>query len=292
MIFHKNILMYLLGKYTIYLSQKKLRIFANRKNKQNLRKKMERKKISSLLERKTIRKYTSKDVSPETLNLILEAGIRASNCGNMQAYSIVITRDENMKKLMLPLHFGQKMVEQAPVILTISADFNRFHKWCTHRGTTVEYDNLQWLNIATIDASILSQSISTAAEELGLGICYLGTVNYNTKEIAELLEMPLYVVPVACLTLGYPDENPPLTSRLPLEAIIHNEKYKDYSPEDIDRYYNDFEALAENQKYCLESGKENLAKVFTESRYKGEDSRCFSKKYLEFINRSGFMRNE
>ncbi|MFA5541976.1 MAG: nitroreductase family protein [Bacteroidales bacterium] len=253
---------------------------------------MEREKIKSLLERRTIRKYSDKDISKETLDLVLEAGIRASNCGNMQAYSIIVTRDIEMKKRMLPLHFGQKMAVEAPVTLTICADMNRFHKWCLQRGTTVEYDNFLWLNIATIDASILSQSISTAAEELGLGICYLGTVNYNAKEISEVLELPNHVVPIACITMGYPNENPPLTERLPLDTFVHYETYKDYTEEDIEKYYKEFEELEQSKKYCKESNKENLAKVFTESRYKGDDSRHFSRKYLEFITKKGFMRNE
>lgn len=253
---------------------------------------MEREKIKHLLDRRTIRSYTNQDISQEKLDLILEAGIRSSNTGNMQTYSIIITRDNEMKKAMAPMHFGQKMTTEAPVIITICADLNRFHKWCKQRGAKVEYDNFLWFNTATIDAAILSQAISTAAEELGLGICYLGTVTYNAKEIAELLELPKHVVPIACLSLGYPDENPPLTERLPLEAVVHNEKYKDYSKEDIDRLYAELEALPQSKKFCEENDKETLAKVFTEVRYKGEDGRHFSRKYYEFMNEAGFMRNE
>lgn len=253
---------------------------------------MERKKIKTLLERRTIREYSDKTISKETLNNLLEAGIRASNCGNMQIYSIIITQDKERKKELRKFHFGQKMVEEAPLVLTICADLNRFHKWCLQRGTTVEYDNFLWLNIATIDATIVTQSISNAAEELGLGICYMGTVNYMAKPIAEFLNLPQYVVPVTTITVGYPAEEPPLTERLPLEAVVHYETYKDYTPEDIDRLYIPFENLEQSKKYCQESNKENLAKVFTESRYKGEDSRAFSRAYMEFLLEQGFNRNE
>lgn len=253
---------------------------------------VERDKIKALLERRTIREYSDKGISQETLNNLLEAGIRGSNCGNMQIYSIVVTQKKQRRKELRKFHFGQKMVEEAPVVLTICADLNRFHKWCLQRGTTVEYDNFLWLNIATIDATIVTQSISTAAEALGLGICYMGTVNYMAKQIGEFLNLPKYVVPVTTITIGYPKENPPLTERLPLEAVVHYETYKDYSSEDIDRLYLPFEALEQSKKYCQESNKENLAKVFTESRYKGEDNRAFSRAYINFISEQGFNRNE
>lgn len=253
---------------------------------------MENNNIKTLLERRTIRKYSDKEISQETLNTILEAGIRGSNCGNMQVYSIIVTQDKERKKELCKFHFGQKMVEEAPVVLTVCADLNRFHKWCLQRETTVEYDNFLWLNIGTIDATIATQSICSAAEALGLGICYLGTVTYMAKPISQFLNLPKYVVPVTTITIGYPAEEPPLTERLPLEAVVHNETYKDYSPEDIDKYYNDFEALPQSQGYCKESNKENLAKVFTESRYQGKDNRAFSRAYFEFINEQGFMRND
>ncbi len=252
---------------------------------------MENKNIKTLLERRTIRKYTNKDIDDKTLNTLFQAGVRASNCGNMQAYSIVVTREEERKKELSKFHFGQPMVEEAPVVLTICADMNRFHKWCLQRGTSVEYDNFLWLNIATIDATILTQSICNAAEELGLGICYLGTVNYMAKPISEFLNLPKYVVPVTTITIGYPAQEPPLTERLPLETFIHNETYKDYTEEDIEKYYKAFELLPQSKQYCIESNQENLAKVFTQSRYKGKDNRAFSRAYLEFVEKQGFMRN-
>ncbi|MDR0972233.1 MAG: nitroreductase family protein [Bacteroidales bacterium] len=252
---------------------------------------MERENIKTLLNRRTIRKYSNKKIDQLTIDTLIDAGIRASNCGNMQLYSIILTEDEKNKEALCKLHFNQPMVKEAPLVMTICADLNRFHSWCIQRGTTIEYDNFLWLNIATIDATILTQSICNCAEELGLGICYLGTVNYMAKPIAELLDLPKYVVPVTTITIGYPDENPPITERLPNEAIVHREKYHNYSTKDIDKLYTDFENLPQSKNYCKESGKENLAKVFTESRYTGKDGRNFSRQYLDFVTKQGFMRN-
>lgn len=251
---------------------------------------MQDKLIETLLNRKTIRKYTDKQIDDEVLNTILEAGIRASNCGNMQVYSIVITRDEQRKKDLAKFHFGQPMVTQAPVVMTICADVNRFGKWCNQRKADAEsYSNFLWFNIATVDATIATQAMCSAAEGLGLGICYLGTVMYFAKEIAEFLHLPKGVVPITTITIGYPAENPSLTERLALNAVVHNEVYKDYSEEDIEQIYGELEQLPQSKRYVEENKQENLAQVFTNCRYKKEDSLLFGGNYLEFIKEQGFM---
>ena len=103
------------------------------------------------------------------------------------------------------------------------------------------YDNFLSFVTAAIDAILVAQNVALAAEDSGLGICYLGTTTYMAKQIIEVLELPKGVVPVTTLTIGYPDENPGLTDRLPLEAVIHEEKYKDYTSEDIDLFYQEKE---------------------------------------------------
>lgn len=240
--------------------------------------------MDNLLSRRSIRKYKVCPIEDSVLDYILSAGVRASNCGNMQLYSIIVTKDKDMKAKLLPLHFGQSMIMDAPVVLTICADINRFHKWCKVSNAQQGLDNFMFLNIATIDATICSQAIATAAESKGLGLCYLGTVNYNAKEIAEVLSLPKGVVPVCCLTMGYPDEQPQVTERLPKQAVVHYEHYKDYSEEDIKRLYKQMEENPVNQAYVKENNKENLAQVFAEVRYAKKDNEEFSLKYKDFVN--------
>ena len=99
-----------------------------------------------------------------------------------------------------------------------------------------------------------------------MGICYLGTTTYNADKIIEILNLPSLVVPITTITLGYPDGLPAQVERLPLEAIVHNEKYKDYTADDINLYYEAKESLAENKKFIAENNKETLAQVFTDVR--------------------------
>ena len=238
---------------------------------------------------RTIRKYSEKNIDDALLNEILEAGVRASTTGNMQVYSIVVTRDEEKKKQLAPFHFGQPMVTNAPVVLTFCADFNRFNKWCRQRNAEPGYDNFLSFMTAAIDALLVAQNVCVAAESKGLGICYLGTTTYMADKIIEQLDLPKGVVPVTTVTIGYPAENPDQTDRLPLEAVVHYEKYKDYSETDIDKYYADKEAMEENKSFVKENGKETLAQVFTDVRYKKADNEHFSKVLLEVLTKQGFL---
>ena len=241
-----------------------------------------------LLQHRSIRKYKSDDITDEMLSQILEAGTRASTTGNMQLYSVIVTRDSDNKTRLAPLHFNQGMVTQAPVFLTICADLNRFNRWCELRNANAGYDNLLWVVNAIIDATLFAQNVCIAAESEGLGICYLGTPLYNAGEIIEALNLPKGVIPVTAISIGYADHEPGLTDRLPLEAIVHLEKYTANTRERIDEMYQQKEALESSAQFIAENGKENLAQVFTDVRYKKADNQYFSEKLLKTIREQGF----
>jgi nitroreductase len=180
---------------------------------------------STYFTRRTIRKYSKKEISSELLERILAAGIRTSTTGNMQVYSIIVTKDDAMKKRLAPAHFNQSMVTEAPVLMTFCADFNRFNKWCRQREAEPGYDNFLSFMTAAIDALLVAQTVCNAAEEEGLGICYLGTATYNADMIIDVLELPRGVVPVATVTMGWPAEIPEQPDRLPMAAVVHHERY-------------------------------------------------------------------
>jgi len=244
-----------------------------------------------LLNRRTIRKYSSEPVNDKLLNELLMEGCRTSTTGNMQVYSIIVTRDTNRKKELAPLHFNQSMVMEAPVILTFCADFNRFNKWCLLRKAEPGYDNFLSFMTAAIDALLVAQTVCIAAESRGLGICYLGTTTYMAHKIIEVLNLPKGVVPVTAITLGWPAEQPEQVDRLPLEAIVHNETYDDYSVERINSIYREKEGRDDSQQFVTENNKETLAQVFTDVRYTKTDNIHFSKILLKVLHDQGFMNN-
>ena len=202
--------------------------------------------MEGLSKRRSIRRYADKDVPDQLLLELLEVAERTQTMGNLQLYSVVLTRDSEMKKRLSPAHFNQPMVTQAPVVLTFCADFNRTTKWCNMRQADPGYDNfLSFLN-AAIDTLLYTQTFCNLAEEAGLGICYLGTTIYDPENIIRILKLPELVMPVATITVGYPDECPSQPDRLPLRGIVHEETYRDYTPEMIDDIYAYKESLPEN----------------------------------------------
>lgn len=245
--------------------------------------------IETIFQHRSVRSYTDRPIEEALMQRILEAGIRASNTGNMQIYSVVVTTDPDLKAQLSPCHFGQPMVTQAPAVLTFCVDVHRFSQWCRQRGATPQYDNFVWFVNGVIDTILVSENVCLAAESEGLGICYLGTTTYTADRIIEVLDLPQGVIPVTTVTMGYPDQMPPLTDRLPLEGVIHREKYKDYTPEQIDTIWAAKEASEETQHLLKVNELPNLARIFTEKRYTGEDNLTFSRKYFEVLKKQGFF---
>lgn len=243
----------------------------------------------NIKERRTIRKYTQQPIDDELLNQLLEDAARTQTMGNLQLYSVVVTRSEEEKKKLAPAHFCQPMVTEAPVVLTICADFRRTSDWCENRQATPGYSNLlSFMNAAT-DALLYAQTFSCLAEESGLGVCFLGTTIYMPKMIIETLKLPKLVVPVATLTIGWPAETPNQTDRLPLASFVHRETYQPYTPQSIDKFYHDKEELPENKHFVEVNKKETLAQVFTDIRYTAKDNEIMSQGLIDVLYQQGFL---
>lgn len=239
--------------------------------------------------RKTIRKYSTKAVEKKLLSRLFHEAARTQTMGNLQLYSVVVTRDAETKRRLAPLHFNQPMVEGAPVVLTFCADFHRTTRWCEERNADPGYDNpLSFLNAAT-DALLFCQRFCDLAEEAGLGLCFLGTTIYQPDGIIDVLKLPKLVFPVATITLGWPDEDPQLTDRLPNAAFVHHETYQPITRDTIDRDYAEKEALPENVEFVRINNKETLAQVFTDCRYTRSANEAMSEGLIAALKKQGFL---
>ena len=246
--------------------------------------------MKTILTRRTIRKYSDREVGQQLLDRLFTQAARTQTMGNLQLYSVIVTRDSEMKARLAPAHFNQPMVTQAPVVLTICADFNRTSTWARCRKAEPGYDNfLSFINAAT-DALLFTQTFCNLADEEGLGYCYLGTTVYQPQQIIDILRLPKLVMPVATLTLGWPAEEPPLSDRLPLESFVHQETYHDYLGTDIDTYYKYKEQLEENRHFCEINHKETLAQIFTDIRYTRKDNEAMSEGLIDTLIRQGFLQ--
>lgn len=245
--------------------------------------------MDSMKHRKTIRKYSDRHIPDDVMNELLETACRASTMGGMQLYSIIVTKDEETKKELSPLHFNQPMVMNAPAVLTFCADYHRFTRWCGLRNADAGYDNFESFYNAMIDALLAAQTFCNAAEEKGLGICFLGTTSYNPNEIIDVLHLPELVFPVTTITVGYPAEDPALQDRLPLQGVVHRDRYSDYTDEGIEDIYRYKESLEVNKGFVAENHKENLAQVFTDVRYRRDDNERSSQEMLKALKRQKFI---
>lgn len=239
--------------------------------------------------RRSIRRYQDKDVNNTLLTQLIEEAERTQTMGNLQLYSVVVTRSEELKAKLAPAHFNQPMVTGAPVVLTFCADYRRTTLWAEQRQATPGYDNpLSFANAMT-DALLFCQTFCNLAEEEGLGCCFLGTTVYQPQSIINTLQLPELVFPVATITLGWPDENPPLSDRLPVSTIIHEEIFHDYSAADIDKAYAYKEQLDENKEFVKINNKQTLAQVFTDCRYTKADCEAMSETLLEALRKQKFL---
>lgn len=246
--------------------------------------------MNHILTRRTIRQYSGRDIEPELLDRLLNEAARTQTMGNLQLYSVIVTRSPEGKAALAPAHFNQPMVTQAPVVLTICADFRRTSTWARCRQAVPGYDNLlSFMNAAT-DALLFTQTFCNLAEEEGLGLCYLGTTLYMPQPIIDALHLPKLVFPIATLTVGWPAEEPPLSDRLPLESFVHKESYQDPSPSDIDRFYAAKESLPENQEFVRINKKATLAQIFTDIRYTKKDNELMSRSLYETLRKQGFVK--
>ena len=239
--------------------------------------------------RRSIRRYQDKDVDNTLLTRLIKEAERTQTMGNLQLYNVVVTRSKELKAKLAPVHFNQPMVTGAPVVLTFCADYRRTTLWAEQRQATPGYDNpLSFVNAMT-DALLFCQTFCNLAEEEGLGCCFLGTTVYQPQSIIDTLQLPELVFPVATITLGWPDEKPPLSDRLPVSTIIHEETFHDYSAADIDKAYAYKEQLDENKEFVKINNKQTLAQVFTDCRYTKADCEAMSETLLEALRKQKFL---
>jgi FMN reductase (NADPH) len=171
------------------------------------------------------RHYRPDPLPDSTIETIVDAGQRASTSSNMQAYSVVAVTDAAKRAELARLCGGQQHIAQAPVFLAWCADLARLDRACQLRGLEQSSEHVENFLIAAVDAAIAAQNAALAAQSLGLGICYIGSIRNNPREVIQLLELPRLVFPVTGMTVGWPEKPPRSRPRLGLDAILHRERY-------------------------------------------------------------------
>ena len=198
--------------------------------------------IETILNHRSIRKFSDKKLTPEQIEMILKSALQASTSSHVMAYTIIGITDENLKSELQAIS-GHLHVKNNGHLFVFCADLQRNYQRTSGEEEEAVKQNMESTEqfiVATIDAALAAQNASIAAESMGLGICYIGSLRNDIKRVDELLELPEYVVPLFGLAVGHPEHQPEIKPRLPLEAIYHENTY-DHDKEKQSKVVKEFD---------------------------------------------------
>lgn len=258
-----------------------------------MQKKFENEVLNCLMNHRSIRRFQDQQIPDDLVENLLTAGVRAATGGNLQHYSLIVVDDlETKEKLNAVDQYHD--LSKIPLIIISLVDTYRLQRWFeANHAEQTHTDEAVTFFIAFWDAIIALHNITIAAESLGLGAFYNG--NVLMMNMQELFDAPGSTFPAGMVCIGYPDLNinPSLSVRLPLEAVVHRNKYKQFTDDQIKEFYQEREKvwdrvpearkqkLAEENIFCIPQAvaKQKFAKEFALKR---------SRKVSENLNRSGF----
>jgi FMN reductase (NADPH) len=183
--------------------------------------------VSVMQQHRSFRNFTADPIPAEHLEAIIRAGQGAASSNFVQAYSIIRILNPDTKEKISVLANNQAQIKECAVFLLFCADLKRAEYACRKHGEYMAYDTMENLLVSVIDTALVAQNVLTAAESLGYGGCYIGGVRNHPQEIGDIVGLPDKVFPLFGMTLGVPVEEQEVKPRLPVEAVLHEERYEE-----------------------------------------------------------------
>lgn len=183
--------------------------------------------INLLKSHRSIRKFTDQKIPRDLFLELIRAGQSAATSSHVQAYSVIHVTNMANRETIAELAGGQPYIASCSDFLVFCADMKRPTDSAERTGTDVVRGMTEQFLVASVDTALMAQNVVVAAESAGLGICYIGGIRNNPAEISELLQLPDHVFPVFGLCLGYPDQDPEVKPRLPVESILMEDVYRE-----------------------------------------------------------------
>ncbi|MCD4783189.1 MAG: nitroreductase family protein [Candidatus Eremiobacteraeota bacterium] len=238
--------------------------------------------IKLLLERASCRNFQDREIPEEVLDYILRAGVHTPSGGNLQPYSIIKIEDPDNRKRLGEL-CSQPFIGKAPVNLIFCIDWRRIKRWADLEvAPFTAHCSFRHFWISFQDTIIAAQNICTAADAMGLGSVYIGTIIEFFPEVKEMFSLPDLVLPVVLLCIGYPVKRPGIRKKLPVNAIVHNEKYHEMKDDELLKVFTG--------KYLekrVEISEKRLRKI--EHVCKEVSGEEFANKCIEKIKEQGYI---
>ena len=234
--------------------------------------------IQSLFDRKSVRVFTDREITPEDKSLILRAATQAPTAGNQQLYTIIDVTDQAIKDTLVRTCDNQPFIADAKMVLIFCADCKKWYDAFRFAGCEPRLPGVGDLALAISDATIAAQNAVVAAESLGIGSCYIGDIMENCESHRELLHLPRYVFPCCMLVFGYPTEqqiNRAKPQRSPMDSIVHENVYHEMDGAELESLL-DIRVAAGNTY-------ENWIHAFCKRKYNSEFSREMSRSVSEYL---------
>lgn len=164
--------------------------------------------MEAILSRRSIRKYTKKQIPDDLIKKLIEAGMSAPSAGNEQPWHFIIINDPQILSKIPTFHNHAQMLKDASHAILICGDIN-LEK---HKGMWVQ------------DCSAATENILIAAQSVGLGTVWLGVHPRDERIIGlrTLLAIPENIIPFSLISIGYPGEEKPKANRYDVSRIHHN----------------------------------------------------------------------
>jgi nitroreductase len=160
--------------------------------------------------RRSVRAYTSEEVSEEDVKRLIEAARWAPSAGNIQPWEFLVVTNAETKRRLSDAALHQAFIEEAPVVIVVCADVARSSWGYGSRGT-----DLYCLQ----DTAAATENMLLAAQALGLATCWVGA--FHEDAVAKAINAPRNVRPVAIVPLGHPAEKPRAPPRRSSGEIVH-----------------------------------------------------------------------
>jgi len=182
--------------------------------------------LETIRNHRSVRHFTEEDVSREDEEAIIRSAQMASSSCNLQPYSFISIRNQETRKKIAGLSPGAAPAGRAPLVLMVCVDIYRLDLVARRSG--VVYNKARYLDnflIGVADASLAAQNAVVAAEGLGYGICYLGSIRGGMEKLMAWLGLPPKVFPLYAIALGKPANMNPVKPRLPMKGVWFSETY-------------------------------------------------------------------
>lgn len=167
----------------------------------------------AILGRRSVRRFRKRKIPRETIIELIRLGNAAPSAGNLQARDFVIVEDDQTKERLARAALGQNFISEAPVVIVVCANLERIAHY-GNRGVTL---------YCLQDAAAAIQNMLLMIHDMRLGSVWVGA--FNESEVSEILGLPGHIRPVALLPIGEPASMPHERKRMPVDELIHYERW-------------------------------------------------------------------